>query len=256
MYYIADGLAAAQRVGETQELSPGAGRGQIWLETYPPGTHDMTKASATARLAVGSTWPLGVPDSLPAGYLIRQALGRYLLLSPVVQGPGPVIDKLWDPTALRVVRTFPDVIAAGANEVAWTHCSGCGVRVYDLRTRHIFTAAVPAGTWAYDGAFSADGRLLAVHLSGGVTQGGRATLSRIAVISISRNGLQVLRGSAIGVEVPEAVTFGWRGDELIAAVTGAGRLTQVASWRPGAAQLHVRKLRLPPGTTLTVGAYG
>jgi hypothetical protein len=258
VYDIADGLVAAQRVGVTQEISPGAGRGQIWLETYPPGTHDMSKASATARLAVGSAWALGTPQSLPAGHLIQQAFGRDLLLSGTVQGAGPVNYELWDPAALRVVRTFPDVIAAGANEVAWNHCSGCGVRVYDLRTRQSRTVAVPAGTWAYDGTFSADGRFLAVHLSGSVTPAGRATLDRIAVIDLRGRHLRVLPGSAVGVDLPEALSFGWRGggDTLIAAVTGLKPVMQVGTWRPGAARLRVRKFSVRSGMTVVVGPYG
>jgi hypothetical protein len=256
VFYIADGSVQARRIGVTKERSPGNERGVLWLATYPPGTTDVSMTSATAQQVTSSGKRVGSPVRLPAGYLIQQEVGSYLLLSPVLQGPGPVIYKLWNPATQQVIQTFQDVIAAGAHQIAWASCGHCGVRVYDLNTGLSFTIGLQAGSRAYDGSFSADGRLLAVHLSGGITRDGRATLARIGVIDTARRHLRVLSGSTVGVDLPESLTFGWQGHELIAAVTGARQLAQIASWRPGAARMFVRRLSLPPGMTLVVGEYG
>lgn len=253
VYFIADGLATARRIAVTEELGVGSGQGALWLESYPRGTTDMTVTPATARQVALSGRQIGSAVRLPAGFLIRRQVGRDLLLGPVVEGPGPVLSRLWDPVARRVVRTFPDVLAADSAQIAWSECGGCAVGIYDVRTGRRATIAVPAHSWPYDGVFSADGRLLAVHLSGGVTPDGRATLSRIAVIDVTRRALQVLRGSAVGVDLPESLTFGWRGHELIAAVTGVRREQQVGLWQPGSAGLLVRWLRPPHGMMVTVG---
>jgi hypothetical protein len=58
------------------------------------------------------------------------------------------------------------------------------------------------------------------------------------------------------VDLPESLTFGSQGHELIAAVTGARQLAQIASWRPGAGRMFVHRLSLPSGMTLVVGEYG
>jgi len=69
-------------------------------------------------------------------------------------------------------------------------------------------------------------------------------------IAIGRGSWSPANLSAYGIG------FGWRGHELVVAVTGARRLDQIASWRPSAARMLVRKLRLPLGMTLVVGEYG
>jgi len=127
-------------------------------------------------------------------------------------------------------------------QVAWGICAGCAVHVFELRTGAATTVRVPARNWIYDGTFSSDGRLLAVHISGGVRPDSYATRSRIAVIDLRTRRLRILPGSAVGTDLPEAMIFGWQGggETLIAAVTGR-TVTQIATWRPGAAGLLARK---------------
>ena len=241
----------------TEWLSPGSGRDTMWFETFPRGTTDVTAAAATAQQVTSSGRQLGSPVRLPTGYNILQAVESDLLLQPDVEGPGQVILKLWDPGTRRVVRTFANVIAASPTHVAWGICAGCSVHILDARTGVTTTVSVPARNWAYDGMFSPDGRLLAVSLSGGVTRNGYSTLARVGVIDLRSGQLRILRGSAVGTDLPEALIVGWqhRGNTLIAAVTGR-KVTQIATWHPGAAHLLVRKFWLPPGMTVVIGQHG
>jgi hypothetical protein len=258
VYFIADGAVVAHRIAVTEELSPGSGPGTMWLETYPKGTTDMGTAQATAQQITSSGWPIGLPVRLPAGVLIQQGVGSDVLLSPVIEGPGRAIYRLWDPRTRRVVRTFPNVFAADSSHIAWGICSGCAAHVLDLQTGALETVSIPAHTWIYEGSFSSDGKFLAVHLSGGVTPNGRATLARIAVIDLRARRLRVLQGSTVGVDLPEALSFGWRGgsDTLIAAVTRARPVMQIGIWHPGAQLLRVRKFPIPSGMTVVIGPNG
>jgi len=127
VYFIPDGVKTARCLGETEGLSPGGGRGLLWLQTYPRDTTDVTVAAATATQVTSSGRRLGPPVRLQAGYGIQQAVGGDLLLAPDSEGPGPVTFKLWDPRTRRVVRTFANVIAASPTQVAWGICDGCAV---------------------------------------------------------------------------------------------------------------------------------
>jgi len=256
-YYIADGSAQARQVGSTEGLLPGSKPGTMWLLTYPKGTTDIAGTPITAREVASSGRQLGSAVRLPARYGIQQQVGSYLLLSPTQEGPGPVIYKLWDPRTRRIIRTFRNVLASSGTKVAWGICGGCAVHVLELRTGITTTVGAPGHNWVYDGIFSSDGRYLAVHMSGGVKPNGYATQSRIAVIDLRTGRLRILPGSGVGNDLPEASIFGWQGGAhtLVAAITGRA-LTQIAVWRPGAADLLVRKFWLPPGMTVVLGAYG
>lgn len=258
VYYIADGSAMAHRIGSNTEaaIMPGSEPGTLWLSRYPKGTTDTTTAAVTAQEIAQSGRALGSPGRLPAGYGIEAQVRGYLLLTPNSQGPGPVLDELWDPSTRRVIRTFAGVVAASANQVAWGLCGGCAVHVLDLRTGSTATIGVPARTWAFDGMFSADDRFLAVHLSGGVRPDGWATLDRLAVIDLQTGQLRLLAGSAVGTDRTAGLTFGWQGssDTLVAAVTGHV-VEQIGIWHP-AARLLVRRIWLPPGMTFAVGPFG
>jgi hypothetical protein len=257
-YFIADGSLAGYQVGVSHDVAAANVAGRLWLETYPRGTADVAAAAPSAQEVSTSGQPIGSPVRLPPGYLIQHGLGPGLLLSPVNQGPGPVIYKLWDPATRRVIRSFANVIATSGREIAWGICGGCAVHLLDLPTGRSFTVAVPVRAWAYDGSFSSDGQLLAIHLSAGVTPAGEATLARIAVIDIAHQRLRVLPGSSIGVDQPVSLIFGWQGTshQLVAAVSRSRTAIQVASWHPAAAHLLVRTIQLPRGMTVVLGPYG
>ncbi len=258
VYFIADGSAAARRVGLAQEVAPGAASTTMWLETYPRASADVATTPVTAQQVTDTGQRVGRPVRLPAGYVIDQGVGSDLLLTPVSQGPGSVIDNLWNPGTGRVVRTFAGVIAAGPTRIAWGICGGCSVHVLDVTTGTSFTVAVPKASWAYNGIFSAGERLLAVSLSAGVTSSGAARLQEIGVIDLAAHSLRIIGGSSVSTEMRNALNFGWAGstDHLIAVVTGGGKQAQVAYWQPGNAGLRVARLLQPAGTSIVAGPFG
>lgn len=260
-YFVADGSPVASRVGTSHQVSAATGPGELWLARYRPGITDVSTASATATEVSPAGRRIGSPVRLPAGYLIQRAVGPDLLLMPVSQGQGPVIYRLFDPYARRVVRTFADVIAASPEQIAWGPiCSGCAVHVLDLPTGRVVAVPVPPQMWAYMGTFSADGRLLAVQLSANSVPGGEAVWQGIGVIDVSSRLLTVLPGSGIRPPTAFALSFGWQpGGHLLIAVLADGRtgaVRQIASWHPGASRLLVGKLAIPHGMSVVLGEYG
>jgi hypothetical protein len=258
VYFIADGSAAARRVGLAQEVAPAAASTTMWLESYPRASADVATTPVTAQQVTDTGQRVGRPVRLPTGYVIDQGVGSDLLLTPVSQGPGSVTDNLWNPGTGRVVRTFAGVIAAGPTMIAWGICGGCSVHVLDVATGSSFTVPVPNASWAYNGIFSASERLLAVSLSAGVTSSGAARLQEIAVIDVAARSLRIIRGSSVSTEMRNALNVGWADDTdyLVAVVTGGGRQAQVAYWQPGNAGLRVGRLLQPAGTSIVVGPYG
>jgi DNA-directed RNA polymerase specialized sigma24 family protein len=257
VYFIADGAAVATRVGTGYAVGPAAGRGMVWLMRYRRISEVPGTSSATARQVSITGQPAGPPLGLPVGYVIQRGVGSDLLLVPVSQGPESVYE-LWDPATRRVVRTFGNVTASSPSQIAWTQtCENCAVHVLDLTTGTTATIQVPRGSWAYDGSFSGDGRLLAVHLSAGVTAG-QASRARIAVIDLRGRRVLAVPGSTVGVDIPAVLGIGWQvgGHRLIVTLSGAGQFVQVAYWQPGAAHLRVATIRIPRGMSPAVDASG
>jgi hypothetical protein len=129
VWYLADGARSAVRVGQANQVAPAAVSGDLWLTTYPADA-EAGPARGTAREIGPSGATLGPAITLPAGYQIAQGTDRGLLLTPAGPQPGVVVDRLWDPAARPAPpsaagsasspsRTFGQVIAANATEIAW-----------------------------------------------------------------------------------------------------------------------------------------
>jgi hypothetical protein len=85
-----------------------------------------------------------------------------------------------------VTRSFVNLIAASAAEIAWmpgcaidtpalpARTAGCRVHVLDLPDRRVEEISRPGRSKCYQGAFSPDGRLLALQVTARVTAAGRA----------------------------------------------------------------------------------
>src|ERR1700733_558488 len=209
VWFLADGSRSVPRGGPANPVNPAAGV------------------------------PRGAPVGLPRGYLIYQATDRGLLLAPVSGQPGPTADELWDPANSRTVRMFDDVVAASPAEIAWTPpCAAtCQVRLLDLATGKTTAVELPAGSSATSGAFSPDGKLLALEVSSG--DGGAM---RLEVASVTSGRLTAVPSTLVGSNAH--VEFGWptSGDSLIAEFIFATQV-QLASWHPGATRLAVAAVR-------------
>jgi hypothetical protein len=196
--------------------------------------------------------PRGVPVRLPAGYTIYQATDHGLLLAPVSPRPGSQVDLLWNPADPKASRTFDSVIAAGADEVAWTPaCAAtCGVRVLDLSTGVTTAVELPAGTFAEGAAFSPSGDFLALQVMSD-EGGGASTWLEVAATPTGR--VTLLPGTSVGSDT--VVDFGWPtgGDSLVAEFIFPTKV-QLASWHPGATGLAVAVVKSgQEQTSLVVG---
>jgi hypothetical protein len=249
VYFLADRARSATLVGAADRVAPAAESGAVWLTSHPVGPGpfgaDPGGAVGFAREVSAIGKPLGPRLALPAGFVIDEGTNRGLLLvpAPPAHTATPVYE-LWNPVTSRVVRRFGAVLAASASRIAWT--SGCAaqclVQVLDLATGRMTRIALPAGSSAARGAFSPDGRLLALELSFGNGGDGGAVATQLEVAWVPGGRLTVVPGTWAS---SDALTgFGWPAadDSLVAELSFVTRV-QVASWYPRGGQLAVADVR-------------
>ena len=251
-YYIADRSREASRLGAADFVAPAATRGAVWLVSYRAGAVMPATAGTAQELSVSGA-ALGPRLRLPRGYVIDQATAAGLLL---VSAPGTaaVRYQFWDPGTRRAGRSFPDLIAVSPGEIAWMPActAGCTVHVLNLAGGPGRVIALPGRSQAYQGAFSPDGRLLALQVTARIGAGGRVAANRLAVAVLASGRLTAVPGTTIGAGI--GVDFGWQPDsgQLVADV-GLQDAWQVAEWRPGDTRLHVAITRAPADTWPVVG---
>jgi hypothetical protein len=254
VYFLGSAAQSVTQVGLADQVAPGAVPDTMWLTSYPPGA-DMTRAAGAAREVSTSGTALGPSVRLPAGQVIVQATDRGLLLAPVARQSGTLAYELWDPAAPQDSRTFDQVIAASASQIAWAaRCApACGVNVLDLPSGRRTTIGLPAASSAASGAFSPDGDLLALEVS--LSNGGEdsALALQLEVVSPGRGRLTVVPDTFVSSDA--LAGFGWpaASDTLIAELSFTTKV-QVASWRPGAPRLAVAAIgRAQTADSLIVG---
>lgn len=248
VYYIADGSLTASRVGTASATAPAAAPGALWLVSYLPGA-DMSTAAGTAQQVSITGAPLGPRLRLPPGYVIDQGTRSGLLLVQEQAPSGLFRYELWDPGSRRVTRSFTHVIAASPVKIAWAPAcaAACQVHVLDLAGGRTLDIPLPGGTTG-EGAFSPDGRLLALLLMTGTTPAGHPVSSQLMVATLATRQLTTVPGATLGSGI--GVTFGWQPDgrRLIVDVSAStlGRPAwQIATWQPGDAQLSLALARTP-----------
>lgn len=249
VYYLADGSTAVNRAGTADVAGPAAVPGALWLASYQPGA-DMGTAAGTAQEASVTGAALGPRLRLPAGYVISQGTRAGLLLAQEQPGPGPGRYELWDPGTRRVTRSFANVLAASPAEIAWQPActDSCQVRVLQLPGGRAQEITLPPRTTAERGAFSPDGRLLALLAGAGLTADGRTATNQLMVAAIAGGRAAAVPGTTVGGAV--AVNFGWQpgSSQLIADVnagTQGQSQWQIGVWQPGAARLATALARVP-----------
>ncbi|MGH3159538.1 MAG: hypothetical protein ACRDNF_23595 [Streptosporangiaceae bacterium] len=230
------------QVGVADAVAPGAA-GALWLTSYPPGADPGTAAGTAREVSIAGV-PLGPQVQLPAGYLIKQATDRGLLLAPVAPRPGTVADQLWNPATAQASGTFDAVIAVSTTQIAWTPpCAGrCRVRVLYLATGRQVTAELPEGRSVANAAFSHDGSFLAIEVSfsNEADDGGQAV--QLELVSMASGRLTAVPGTWLSSDA--LIGFGWptSSDSLMAELSFTTKV-QLASWRPGASRLAIALLR-------------
>jgi hypothetical protein len=244
VWFLANSAQSATPVGTANLVAPAAGAGALWLTSYFP-TANTAAAVGTAREVSLTGAPLGRPVSLPPGSVIDQATDRGLLLTPADPQPAKADYTLWNPASRTTSRTFDDVIAASATEIASTSscATTCRVQVLDLATGRQTAVSLPSGSSAAGGAFSPSGRLLALQVSYDLD--GNLAM-RLDVASIASGALTEVPRTAVSSDA--LFSFGWptQGDSLVAEFTFMPTI-QLASWHLGASRLAVSVLK--PGHT-------
>lgn len=252
VYYLADGARTASRVGTAGFAAPAAVRGALWLVSFDRGA-DMATAVASAQEVSVTGARLGPRLRLPAGYVVGQGTRAGLLLEHETAGAGPVTYELWDPGTSRVRMSFTSLIAAGPAEIAWmpSCAADCVVRVLSLSGGGTREISLPGRSTAWGGAFSADGRFLALQVTAGAVASGRPAATRLMVAAVASSQATAVPGTTVGSG--NAVAFGWAGasHRLIAdlALDAPGQPRwQIAVWRPGDAQLSITVVRVQDGS--------
>lgn len=257
VYYLADGSTAVSRAGTADVAGPAAAPGALWLVSYRPGA-DMSTAAGTAQEVSVAGAALGPRLRLPAGYVINQGTRAGLLLAQEQPGSGPGRYELWNPGTRRVRRSFVNVLAASPTQIAWqpacTH--SCQVRVLQLPGGRARGIALPPRSSAEQGAFSPDGRLLALLAGAGVTADGRIATNQLMVATIASGRAAAVPGTTVGGAI--AVNFGWQpgSRQLIADVTAGTQgqpQWQIGVWQPGAARLATALARVPDKSWPVIG---
>jgi hypothetical protein len=249
VYYLADGSRIASRVGVADFAAPAATRGALWLVSYRHGA-DLRTAAGTAQEVSITGAALRPRLRLPAGYVIDQGTRGGLLLVTKAAGSGPLRYELWDPGTRRVTHSFLNLIAASPTEIAWMPGCAAGCQVYVLypSAGQVRKISLPGRSTAYQGAFSPDGRLLALQVTDRVRASGQATVAKLAVATVVSGRLTAVPGSTVGSGI--GVDFGWEagGNRLIADVaagTPEQPQWQIAVWQPGDARLSTGLVRVP-----------
>jgi hypothetical protein len=250
VYYVADGSRDASRIGAANLTAPAATVGAMWLVSYRRGA-DMSTAVGTAQEVSVTGATLGPRLRLPAGYVIDLGTPAGLLLVPEQAGSSRVRYELWDAGTRRVARSFVNLIAASPAEVAWMPgCTAvCRVHVLHLPGGRPDLISLPGRSQPGEGAFSPDGRLLALQVTARIGAGGRAAATRLIVATVASGRITAVPGTTVGSG--NGIDFGWQeGSHRLIADVGVGSSLrrpewQIAVWRPGDARLSTALARAP-----------
>jgi hypothetical protein len=258
-YLLADGASSATRLPVTADWVVAAGDDtRLWLVTFL-GQPDPTSGQLPPQ-AIQQVDLAGHPHTprylVPDGYVAWLGVAGGLLLV-ILAGQEPVDSSrfaLWDPRSGQVLRHFDRVLAASGTTIAWVAAAcgpqRCPVHLSDLASGADTRVAAPRGVWANAGAFSPDGRYLAV-VFGGVDATGPATQVRVGVIDAATRRLLAVPGAVMGGGGDFWLAVTWSPDGawlLLSAPAGE----QLAAWRPGDTVLHVPRRQPPTGQHLAL----
>jgi hypothetical protein len=254
-YLLADGARSAARLPVTADFVIAGDGTRLWLGSFL-GRPDPISGQLPPQ-AIQQVDRTGHPHSpryrVPDGYAAWQGVGGgLLLLIRTGQGPaGTSRFALWDPGRGRMLRRFDRVLAASGSTIAWV-AAACGpkpclVHLSDLAAGTDLQVAVPWRAPANHGAFSPDGRSVAVVFGGG-DGAGAGTSARVGVIDLAAQRLRAVPGTVlVGRDLGLAVSWSADGAWLLLSAPVGPLTDQLAAWRPGDTVLHVPRRQPPTG---------
>jgi hypothetical protein len=257
-YLLADGARSAARLPVTADFVIAGDGTRLWLGSFL-GRPDPISGQLPPQ-AIQQVDRTGHPHSpryrVPDGYAAWQGVGGGLVLL-IRPGPGPAgpgRGALWNPDSGRMLRRYDRVLAASGTTIAWVAAAcgpnPCPVHLSDVAVGTDLQVAVPQRSQAASGAFSPDGRYVAV-VFGGVDAAGAGTPARAGVIDVTAKRLRAVPGAVLGGrDVGWAVTWSPDGAWLLLSVRVGPVTEQLAAWRPGDTVLHVPSRQPPTGQNL------
>jgi hypothetical protein len=256
-YLLADGASVATRLPVTaDQVLAGDSDARLWLVTNlrQPDPDSSQVPPQAVQQVDRSGHPCSPPYRVPDGYVAwRGVIGGSLLLTLAEQGPADTsLYALWDPRSGRLLRRFDQVLATTPSTIAWV-AAGCGpqrcpVHLVDLASGTDTQVASPRGVWADGGAFSPDGRYLAVVFRAGVDATGAPTQATVWVVDATKRRLRVVPGAVMrGGDFGLAVTWSPDGAWLLLSAPVGQHTEQLAAWRLGDTVLHIPRRHPPTG---------
>jgi hypothetical protein len=254
-YLLSDGATSATRLPVTADrLVAGGDDTRLWLIRFlgqPDASGQLPPQQVQQVDRTGH--PHTPPYRVPAGYAAWQDVGgeSVLLISTGQGSADPGRGALWNPRSGRILRRYDQVVAASGATIAWvTAACGpnpCPVHLSDLVAGTDLQVAVPWLARATSGAFSPDGRYLAV-VFGSVDAAGAVTQVRVGVIDVAARRLRAVPGAVlVGRDIGLAVTWSPDGAWLLVSARIGPLTEQLAAWRPGDTVLHVPSRQPPTG---------
>jgi hypothetical protein len=218
-------------LGESWFFIPSAATGRVWLvrlDAHDPhhahGLGSVREITVTGRVTVAGSsrpphWPIAAVDD---GLLVQ----------------GDTLE-VWQPDTGRTIRKLPGVFPVATRHLLSVSCAGdCPVlHVTNTRTGADLQIAPGSGfrfVESYDGAFSPDGKLVAVPATTGQGQ------SRVAIIKIARHTATLVRGVPLASDYP---LIAWASTGWLFYNAGRGRL---AEYRPGALRATLLHIHVQP----------
>jgi hypothetical protein len=255
-YLLADGANRATRLPVTADWVIAAGDDTwLWLISFL-GQPDPTSGQLPPQ-AIQQVDRTGRPHTprylVGGGYAAWRGVdGGLLLLVRTGQGSADVSRfALWNPRSGRILRRYDQVLAASGTTVAWVAAAcgpkPCPVHLSDLAAGTDIQVAVPWRARANSGAFSPDGRYVAV-VFGGVDAAGTVPQARVGVIDVTARRLLAVPGAVMGGrDFGWAVTWSPDGAWLLLSARLGPLTEELAAWRPGDTVLHVPGRQPPTG---------
>jgi hypothetical protein len=231
-------------LGSARGVFPSEDPARVWLSGVVDGN------AAVKEMPVSGTVPPQLATGfirLPEGYEVAGVAGKRLVLSGTAQSLDRDEIVTWDPETRTTdfVTQRGSLLAAGDDALAWWQpgCADCGIYVRRGDTIRV-VKEVPNLDPSVPGAFSTDGRFLAVAITGAWPGGGTgAIVHGVAVVDLDgphQFGPPYVATPDIRSTTPVAMTWSSGGallvrdtsDRIVAYEPHAGGIANMFAFRP------------------------